>query len=54
MTTKSIHTNITDQTAAFGFEMMALGFVLWTLLGAYLENVIKTEYGQQKHPCFMF
>lgn len=54
MTRHTIPTNITDQTAAFGFEMMGLGFVLWTLLGAYLETVIPTEYGHQKHPCFCF
>jgi hypothetical protein len=28
--------------------------LLWTLIGFYLEAVIKSEYGSTKHPCFMF
>lgn len=31
-----------------------ISFVLWMLLGIYLEAVLPKEYGTKRHPCFMF
>lgn len=36
------------------FTYCFVGFLLFTFLGFYLQNVLKQEFGIQKHPLFLF
>jgi hypothetical protein len=36
-----------------GYIMFVVGGVFFLLLGLYFEAVFPTEYGTQKHPCFI-
>ena len=33
--------------------MLLIGGIFFTLLGIYFENVIPSEFGSHKHPCFI-
>lgn len=43
-----------DYTFDTGLWMLFVGFLFFLLLGLYLDQVLPKEYGQRKHPCFMF
>jgi ATP-binding cassette subfamily A (ABC1) protein 3 len=34
--------------------MFLVGFLVFLLLGLYLDQVLPKEFGQRRHPCFMF
>jgi hypothetical protein len=43
-----------DYTFDTGLWMFMIGFFLFLFLGLYLDQILPKEFGQRKHPCFMF
>lgn len=43
-----------DYTFDTGLWMFMVGFFVFLLLGLYLDQVLPKEFGQRRHPCFMF
>lgn len=46
--------NINIFCPGIGFIMLTLGFLLFLMIGVYLEYVVPSEFGKQLHPCFPF
>lgn len=54
LTSQTMWQQYGNYSAGEGMILYVVGGVIFMLLGLYLDQVIPSEYGSNKHPCFMF
>ena len=47
-------TVINNYSFSEGLWLLPVGLIFWGTLGLYLDTVLPKEYGNKRHPCFMF
>ena len=50
-TSAVIYQNYSFNTALW---MFFVGFLFWSFIGLYFDNVLPVKFGRRKHPCFCF
>ena len=52
LTSDSVNVKIANYSITYHYIAMAFDIVIFILVGAYLDQVLKSEFGRRKHPLF--